>query len=401
MKSSAVGGHRDDSISPSRIARGLSPCLELSRDDLDVDQLADRIVLMRSPWQMPSDRMAHRNNIDVVSEYLLERYGCNFAVWNIERSQRSLVEPEKFRNQVLNFALPTTEVKGQSLAVAPPSIELLTRFCSSLMFWLQLDRTRFVAVIHCRDTSPTTLLFIIAALVSTGVCAEVKDAVAYLRERYAVGSEAATGLSSVLCSSSSIERDSSLESSRSTIKFIEPSNWPQSLQRYAKYFQKMVTADAGVSRRASTFLLKMVIIDHFIPPASDLFIEVGELVLDPSEQYKSEIGLLATDNTYAVVDSDETAGSLTVDMTHAGEFTVVLKGDVGIVLKSRTKSRLALRYYFNTAFVGSGDGEGEIMVLTREDMDVAGLRIDEIPQDFKITLLLNRWTIEDQERFEE
>ncbi|KAF4709966.1 hypothetical protein FOZ63_000921, partial [Perkinsus olseni] len=363
---------------------------------------------------------AHRNNIDVVSEYLLERYGCNFAVWNIERSQRSLVEPEKFRNQVLNFALPTTEVKGQSLAVAPPSIELLTRFCSSLMFWLQLDRTRFVAVIHCRDTSPTTLLFIIAALVSTGVCAEVKDAVAYLRERYAVGSEAATGLSSVLRSSSSIERDSSLESSRSTIKFIEPSNWPQSLQRYAKYFQKMVTADAGVSRRASTFLLKMVIIDHFIPPASDLFIEVGELVLDPSEQFKSEIGLLATDNTYAVVirrltnreyslafrgriaggpnlvrnklqsfgrakfgsarqirascsfsDSDETAGSLTVDMTHAGEFTVVLKGDVGIVLKSRTKSRLALRYYFNTAFVGSGDGEGEIMVLTREDMDIA------------------------------
>ncbi|KAF4662647.1 hypothetical protein FOZ61_002312 [Perkinsus olseni] len=389
---------------PSRIARGLSPCLELSRDDLDVDQLADRIVLMRSPWQMPSDRMAHRNNIDVVSEYLLERYGCNFAVWNIERSQRSLVEPEKFRNQareVLNFALPTTEVKGQSLAVAPPSIELLTRFCSSLMFWLQLDRTRFVAVIHCRDTSPTTLLFIIAALVSTGVCAEVKDAVAYLRERYAVGSEAATGPSSVLRSSSSIERDSSLESSRSTIKFIEPSNWPQSLQRYAKYFQKMVTADAGVSRRASTFLLKMVIIDNFIPPASDIFIEVGELVLDPSEQFKSEIGLLATDNTYAVVDSDETAGSLTVDMTHAGEFTVVLKGDVGIVLKSRTKSRLALRYYFNTAFVGSGDGEGEIMVLTREDMDVAGLRIDEIPQDFKITLLLNKWTIEDQERFEE
>ncbi|KAF4729481.1 hypothetical protein FOZ62_031619, partial [Perkinsus olseni] len=170
---------------------------------------------------------------------------------------------------------------------------------------------------------------------------------------------------------------------------------------YAKYFQKMVSADAGVSRRASTFLLKMVIIDHFIPPASDLFIEVGELVLDPSEQFKSEIGLLATDNTYAVVDSDETAGSLTVDMTHAGEFTVVLKGDVGIVLKSRTKSRLALRYYFNTAFVGSGDGEGEIMVLTREDMDVAGLRIDEIPQDFKITLLLNKWTIEDQERFEE
>ncbi|KAF4715605.1 hypothetical protein FOZ62_030647 [Perkinsus olseni] len=145
----------------------------------------------------------------------------------------------------------------------------------------------------------------------------------------------------------------------------------------------------------------MVIIDHFIPPASDLFIEVGELVLDPSEQFKSEIGLLATDNTYAVVDSDETAGSLTVDMTHAGEFTVVLKGDVGIVLKSRTKSRLALRYYFNTAFVGSGDGEGEIMVLTREDMDIAGLRIDEIPQDFKITLLLNKWTIEDQERFEE
>ncbi|KAF4688331.1 hypothetical protein FOZ60_002863, partial [Perkinsus olseni] len=44
-------------IRPSRIARGLSPCLELSRDDLDVDQLADRIVLMRSPWQMPSDRM--------------------------------------------------------------------------------------------------------------------------------------------------------------------------------------------------------------------------------------------------------------------------------------------------------------------------------------------------------
>ncbi|KAF4718911.1 hypothetical protein FOZ63_029101, partial [Perkinsus olseni] len=401
MKSSAVGGHRDDSISPSRIARGLSPCLELSRDDLDVDQLADRIVLMRSPWQMPSDRMAHRNNIDVVSEYLLERYGCNFAVWNIGRSQRSLVEPEKFRNQVLNFALPTTEVKGQSLAVAPPSIELLTRFCSSLMFWLQLDRTRFVAVIHCRDTSPTTLLFIIAALVSTGVCAEVKDAVAYLRERYAVGSEAATGLSSVLRSSSSIERDYSLESSRSTIKFIEPSNWPQSLQRYAKYFQKMVTADAGVSRRASTFLLKMVIIDHFVPPASDIFVEVGELVLDPSEQYKSEIGLLATDNTYAVVDSDETAGSLTVDMTHAGEFTVVLKGDVGIVLKSRTKSRLALRYYFNTAFVGSGDGEGEIMVLTREDMDIAGLRIDEIPQDFKITLLLNKWTIKDQERFED
>ncbi|KAF4659579.1 hypothetical protein FOL47_007515 [Perkinsus chesapeaki] len=372
----------------------LSPS-PIDRDDLDVDELADRIVLMRSPWQMPSDRMAHRNNINVVSEYLTDRYGCNFAVWNIERSQRSLVEPEKFRNQILNFTLPATEAKGQSLLLAPPSLELLSRFCSSLLFWLELDRTRFVAVIHCRDTSPTTLLFIIAALVSTGVCAEVRDAIGYLRERYALTEQS----NNVTVRSTSVERDASLEGSRSTVKFTEPTSWPHSLQRYAKYLQKLITADAGAARQTPTYLLKMVIIDHFIPPASDIYVEVGEVVLDRSEQFKSEIGVLATDNTYAIVDSDEMTGSMTVDMTHGGEYTVVLRGDVGIVIKSRTRSRLSARYFFHTAFVGND--EGEILELGVDDMDVTGFDAGQIPKDFKLTLSLNRWSVEDQERFED
>lgn len=346
---------------------GLEP---LSTGDLDCAQLAQRILLMRPPWHLPTNPQIPRNNVDDVATFLDRDFPRRYQIFSIERAEegggrKAAVEGcgfARFRDQALVFRTAVSTAAGGGTLRAPPPLGLLCGLCSSALFWRDLDRQHNVCVLQVSDSSAATLLLLVALLVALDVVSQVGDALRHLQRFASTGSR-----------------------SCSAITFTEVAAWSPSLQRYLRHFQELQKLDAGKQHREPDRLCLMLIsIEHFTKTEGDIVVEVYENEFN-EESRTCELRLLADSSNYMVQHSRPEEGTLLLDMSPRGHRPLWIQGDVAIVIRE-VDDRASCRYFFHTSFVKADLG---ILSLCRADLDIDRDAAARVPDGLAVKLVLS------------
>lgn len=133
--------------------------------DLDLTHITPRIIAMSFPaakfWQK-----LYRNSIADVSNYLQERYGQNFWVYNMSGKE---YDTAPFHGQVLTASWEDHH---------SPTLNLLVECCQSIHAFLQAA-TENVIIVHCNAGKGRTGTLICCYLLFCGFCQTAEQALAY------------------------------------------------------------------------------------------------------------------------------------------------------------------------------------------------------------------------------
>jgi hypothetical protein len=302
-------------------------------------------------------------------KWLDSRHEGAYQILSLEKGA-PLTEAEKLGNQALTFDIGDP----QHVDIRPPPpLEQLISFASSAQFWLDLERQKHVIMVCIGTTSsPVALLFLSCLLVSTGACPNMSQALQYLADL-----------------------------GRGPVEFKDVNQWAPSLRRYMNYFQSLYSQQRrkqGVE--CSEFELKNVFVEKFTPGLV-LELEVFEITDDFTDDTNdTPNGGLRTKrqadpSLYEVITSDPASGMWTLDMTRHGSYRVVLRGDVGLVIKSRQDKRISCRYFFHTGFLS--EGQSDMLTLTKADFDIPDDVKEKIPNDFQVKIVLCRPKFRDEQ----
>ncbi|XP_026193889.1 uncharacterized protein LOC34620900 [Cyclospora cayetanensis] len=192
---------------------------------------------------------------------------------------------EAFGWQILEFSL--TEVGS-------PPLQLLVDFCSSLRFWLQLDRHLNLAVVNLHPKSGCGALLLLAC--AAMACGSSLGAAGWsLSQHQLLKMLGNASLAAQDCTFTPRNLKPSSVSGQGgggVLHWKPADRWPPSCRRYLSYFESLLRQGFGSSSReeggaggklqatgveARSVRLKNVLIDHFAAPAALIVVEVYEL----------------------------------------------------------------------------------------------------------------------------
>eukprot|EP00927_Polykrikos_kofoidii_P019709 TRINITY_DN19236_c0_g1_i1.p1 TRINITY_DN19236_c0_g1~~TRINITY_DN19236_c0_g1_i1.p1 ORF type:complete len:1317 (-),score=210.55 TRINITY_DN19236_c0_g1_i1:279-4103(-) len=347
-----------------RCAKNEQPTLK-SIGNLKFRKLTQCVYLMRPAWQHTT--CEKRNNVNEIVGLLESHFEDQYQIFVLDHvSDRAGFA--KFRDQALQFHTGNVALKP------PPPMGILSGFCSSALFWLNLNRKRNVCVIQVGDScSASSLLALVALLLAQddGIC--VKDAVTTLRG-FAMSENGGRN-----------EKQAGTE--RGTppglISFHDPSAWPPSLQRYLGYLEKMRGRSKPVQTRR--FCLNMISIDNFTAPIEDLVVEVYSFVFDNARN--SDWRLLANSSNYEVQLCSPEGNKVLLDMSPDGHQPLIVQGDIAIVIRLTSNRSIVCRHFFHSAFIRQ---ERTLFVeLRKEDFDMDAAIANRIPDNLSVKIVLS------------
>ena len=226
-------------------------------------------------------------------------------VWHLKTPRSSTPDSvfEPLNDQIERFVLPNDPT-------IPPPVKLISDFCSSVAFWLQLDRLNNTAAILVDDPSLPVQLLLITLLIAQGLATEPGEAWSMLNPM---------------------------------ISMDPLTSWSPPFKRFLGYAS--TACNSAVSIKNLT--LKSIFVENF--PADSLNIQVlhapdGDWLDSPDQGETVETG---TDNFFVF------------------DFTAVSapSGDLLVTLSSRSSFESPLRFAVNSNF------GADIVTLTRLDME--------------------------------
>ncbi|KAH0790142.1 phosphatidylinositol 3,4,5-trisphosphate 3-phosphatase [Histomonas meleagridis] len=137
--------------------------------DLDLSYIGDRIIAMGYPAQ--GIESIYRNSFSDVKEFLDEKHGENYMVYNL-CSERSY-DPECFDCRVETYPFEDHN---------PPNFDMLRQFCNHASDWLAQNENHLVAV-HCKAGKGRTGVMICALLLHMGQFDNPADALQFYGEK--------------------------------------------------------------------------------------------------------------------------------------------------------------------------------------------------------------------------
>lgn len=142
-----------------------------NQNDLDIIYITENILTMSFPYDKKNPGIAKSgNDIKLISQYLRERHGDHFMIWNISEESYDYTY---FDENVLEHRFP-----GHP---APP-LGLLFQICTAVESWLDAD-TRNVAIVHCLTGKARTASMVASILTWIGEFGTYQEALHYIAGR--------------------------------------------------------------------------------------------------------------------------------------------------------------------------------------------------------------------------
>lgn len=145
---------------------------QLTKLNLDLTRISDRILVMGRCWMYRTDREACRNNIEEVACFLNARYEKNYLVFNFS-SPDLRYDLAPFRNQVISY--PTSKL----LMI---SVRTLFAACRAMSSWLRLHPQN-VVVVQCKNGKSRSGLVVACLLRYCGYFDTAQEAFDYFRSK--------------------------------------------------------------------------------------------------------------------------------------------------------------------------------------------------------------------------
>ena len=132
--------------------------------DLDLTTIHAQLMVIGRPWDHPTNKSSHKNNIDQVVSFLEKRYSGHYLVFNL--SSR-IYDYYKFTYQVLDQLVGNRSRDHDPIQT--PTLEELFSVCYAMQFWMGIHPEN-VVVLHCKDGIHRTRLVVAASLLFDGQC---------------------------------------------------------------------------------------------------------------------------------------------------------------------------------------------------------------------------------------
>jgi phosphatidylinositol-3,4,5-trisphosphate 3-phosphatase/dual-specificity protein phosphatase PTEN len=135
--------------------------------DLDLSYITDRIIAMGFPAQ--GVESLYRNSLAQVHQFLEERHGGNYKIYNLCREESRQYDKSLFDGRVEVFPFDDHN---------PPVFEMMRQFCVSTAAWLDGDPGHVIAV-HCKAGKGRTGVMICALLMHINACPNCRSALTF------------------------------------------------------------------------------------------------------------------------------------------------------------------------------------------------------------------------------
>lgn len=145
---------------------------KLTRMNLDLTRISNRVLVMGRCWAYRTDREAHRNNLDEIACFLNARYERSYLIFNFA-SPDMKYDVAPFRNQVVNFPV------SKMLAL---TVKILFNACRAITAWLRLSPEN-VVVIQCKNGKSRSGLVVACLLRVCGLFDSAHESLEYFRKR--------------------------------------------------------------------------------------------------------------------------------------------------------------------------------------------------------------------------
>mmetsp|Transcript_2008 Transcript_2008/g.4892 ORF Transcript_2008/g.4892 Transcript_2008/m.4892 type:complete len:2244 (+) Transcript_2008:137-6868(+) len=356
-------------VSPMSSARGPRA------SDLDFAMLCSHVLVMQRPWKLPTNLDIPRNNVGDVAEFLNGNLDRRYQVFSIDgrvsghtaSRADSLSGFAEFNDQALLFRSSDSHHVKQP----PPPLSLLCSFCSSVLFWLNLDRSRNVCVLQIGEHASAAVLLFFAALLLALEMVPPSSA-ELLRHLEAV-----------------CRADGPPRKKASTIRWIDHTGWAPSLHRYLGYVESLCKHGRRLKYVKPPRLIVMLIdVKRFARGSDqgDIKVEVYAGAFN-EETVTTELRLVVDESSYQVMHSAPNDGALLLEMSPNGRAPLWVQGDVAVVVKLASRPHVCCRYFFHTDFVVPG--ESDYLLLTKADLDIDRDTAEFIPEDVMVGIALS------------
>jgi len=343
--------------------------------DLDFAMLCSHVLVMQRPWKLPTNLDIPRNNVGDVAEFLNGNLDRRYQVFSIDgrvsghtaSRADSLSGFAEFNDQALLFRSSDSHHVKQP----PPPLSLLCSFCSSVLFWLNLDRSRNVCVLQIGEHASAAVLLFFAALLLALEMVPPSSA-ELLRHLEAV-----------------CRADGPPRKKASTIRWIDHTGWAPSLHRYLGYVESLCKHGRRLKYVKPPRLIVMLIdVKRFARGSDqgDIKVEVYAGAFN-EETVTTELRLVVDESSYQVMHSAPNDGALLLEMSPNGRAPLWVQGDVAVVVKLASRPHVCCRYFFHTDFVVPG--ESDYLLLTKADLDIDRDTAEFIPEDVMVGIALS------------
>ena len=146
--------------------------------DLDLSYIGDRIIAMGYPAQ--GFEKYYRNDFNDVKEFLDEKHGDNYMVYNL-CSEKSY-DPEAFACRVESYPFDDHN---------PPAFDMIRQFCLHAADWLKQNE-KHVVVVHCKAGKGRTGTMICCLLVFLKEFSNCDDALKFYAEKRTLNEKGVT-----------------------------------------------------------------------------------------------------------------------------------------------------------------------------------------------------------------
>ena len=135
-----------------------------SSHSLDITTIHAQLMVIGRPWDLPTNKTDHKNNINQVQAFLEKRYSSHYLVFNLSNVTYDYY---KFNYQVLDQLVGNRSKENDSIQT--PTLEELFSVCYAMNFWMGIHPEN-VVVLHCKDGIYRTRLVVAASLLFDGTC---------------------------------------------------------------------------------------------------------------------------------------------------------------------------------------------------------------------------------------
>ena len=162
--SSPMSGSRVPPLATPRTRQGAPRTPPTTAHELDLTTVHAQLMVVGRPWDLPTNKKEHKNNIDQIVSFLEKRYSSHYLVFNLSNFTYDYY---KFSYQVLDQLVGNRSKEND--VIQTPTLEELFSVCYAMQFWMGIHPEN-VVVLHCRNGIRRTRLVVAASLLFDGTC---------------------------------------------------------------------------------------------------------------------------------------------------------------------------------------------------------------------------------------